>query len=241
MKSKINEINFITIQGWMYRLGLSNISEIVAYAIIYGYSQDGCSEFAGSLSYIQELLVCTRPTAIKIVKNLEEKGLIVKRQMEVSGVLFNRYIANLEVVKKFYYPENNLTGGSKNSLPQYINDNNKEKVIINNNQKEKTKPIINLSYVKEEFIPIMEEWIAYKKERRQSYTPRGLRQCYNNILTYSDGDPDVAADIILNAIGNNYQGFHPLKTNYQRTDSTQQWINKAKQAIEMARAMRGEN
>lgn len=238
MKKKITEMNYLTIQGWMYNLGLSNISEIVAYAIIYGYSQDGSSEFAGSLSYIQELLVCTRPTAIKIVKSLEDKELIIKRQMEINGVTFNRYIANIEVVKKFYYQSNCFTEGSKNSLPQY--NNNKEKVIINNNPKEDRNKGLDLSFVKAEFLPIMEEWLAYKKERKQSYTQRGVVQCYNNLLKYSNSNPELAADIIFNAIGNNYQGFHALKTGYRRPDATTEWIERAKHAVEIARQMRGE-
>lgn len=121
-----------------------------------------------------------------------------------------------------------------------INNLNKEKVIINNNPKEDRNKGLDLSFVKAEFLPIMEEWLAYKKERKQSYTQRGVVQCYNNLLKYSNSNPDLAADIIFNAIGNNYQGFHALKTGYRRPDATTEWIERAKHAVEIARQMRGE-
>ena len=55
-------------------------NELIAYALIHGFSQDGKSVFRGSLSYIQEWLNCgSRQTVIKTVKNLVEKKLVEKR------------------------------------------------------------------------------------------------------------------------------------------------------------------
>ena len=47
----VNPNNFYTVQGWMVtELGLRG-NELAAYAIIYGFSQDGASKFQGSLTY----------------------------------------------------------------------------------------------------------------------------------------------------------------------------------------------
>ena len=44
--------NYIVIQGWMInQLNLKG-NELLCYALIYGFSQDGKSEFIGSASYI---------------------------------------------------------------------------------------------------------------------------------------------------------------------------------------------
>lgn len=52
--AKIKNENFIAIQGFMVKeLGLSG-NELIAYALIYGFSQDNESEFKGSLNYVAE-------------------------------------------------------------------------------------------------------------------------------------------------------------------------------------------
>ena len=68
-------------------------STLAAYALIYGFSQDGRSEFVGSISYIQEWLMCSKRNVSYIMANLVEKGLLVKEQYKINGVKFNRYKA----------------------------------------------------------------------------------------------------------------------------------------------------
>lgn len=113
---KVKPQNYLTIQGWMLNIGCKNIQEVVAFALVYGFSQDNNSQFSGSISYIQEWLMCSRPTAIATMKSLEEKGLIKKEQYEVNGVKFNRYTA-LGGGKEILLPVKEIDGGSKESLP----------------------------------------------------------------------------------------------------------------------------
>ena len=136
--------NYLTIQGWMVsKLGLSS-NDLLTYALIYGFCQDGESEFTGSINYITKWLNCSRPTAIKTLKNLTDKELLFKSVITMNGVSFNRYKVNLEVVKKLNYPSNNddlgsketllgvvkkLNGGSKETLP-----NNTNNTILDNNK-----------------------------------------------------------------------------------------------------------
>lgn len=75
----IDDENYINVQGWMSnRLGLRG-KELMAYAIIYGFSQDGAGWYYGGRSYIADWLGCTTKTAGTILANLTEKGLIVRR------------------------------------------------------------------------------------------------------------------------------------------------------------------
>lgn len=128
--------NYLTIQGWMVsKLGLSS-NDLLTYALIYGFCQDGESEFTGSINYITKWLNCSRPTAIKTLKNLTDKELLFKSVITMNGVSFNRYKVNLEVVKKLNYPSNNDDLGSKETLPgvvKKLNGGSKETLPNNTN------------------------------------------------------------------------------------------------------------
>lgn len=89
--------NFITIQGWMVNeLGLSG-NDLICYALVYGFSQDEESEFSGSLSYVAGCLNITKQNARKVLLRLVEKGLIAKRDEEVTrGIKLCRYSAKVK-------------------------------------------------------------------------------------------------------------------------------------------------
>ena len=104
--------NFIIIQGWMVNeLNLSG-HELLTYALIYGFSQDGESEYRGSISYLCKFLNCTRKTAIKVLSNLTESNLITKREIYDNNQKFCRYKAikvpsvfsKPPIVEKLHYP-----------------------------------------------------------------------------------------------------------------------------------------
>lgn len=89
----MKEGTYITIQSWMVnKLGISG-NELICYAIIFGFSQDGSSEFQGSQGYIANCLNMTRENARKVLERLVKKNLISKREEIVSGVKFCRYSA----------------------------------------------------------------------------------------------------------------------------------------------------
>lgn len=76
-------------------------NELLAYALIYGFSQDGESEYKGSFSYLSRWLGADRATIIRVLKRLESKGLLTKRQELVAGQMVNRYVAEVpEEVRK---------------------------------------------------------------------------------------------------------------------------------------------
>ena len=99
---RIKDNNYYQISGWMVtQLGL-NGRELHVYAIIYGFTQDGETEFNGSLKYIMEWLgTSSFATVLRALNSLQEKGLITKRQVDNKGATSNFYRAVLPVpIKK---------------------------------------------------------------------------------------------------------------------------------------------
>lgn len=101
--AKIKNENFIAIQGFMVKeLGLTG-NELIAYALVYGFSQDDESEFKGSLNYVAEWLNCSRTTAFNLLNKLADDGFIKKTEKTINGVKFCNYSAtkpNDEELKK---------------------------------------------------------------------------------------------------------------------------------------------
>lgn len=135
--SKIRDENYFTVSGWMLnRLNLKGVA-LQVFSIIYGFSQDGESCFTGSLQYLSDFTNASKPTVIKALKELVEKNFLIKIENEMNGVKFNKYRANLLVVKNFNGgsqdsllggSKETLLGGSKETLPNNISLINKSHI-----------------------------------------------------------------------------------------------------------------
>lgn len=78
MIAAVKDNNFITIQGWMRtKLNLKG-NELLIYALIYGFSQDGNAKFNGSRKYIADWCGCSLDTVDRSLGSLVGKGLIAK-------------------------------------------------------------------------------------------------------------------------------------------------------------------
>ena len=74
----------------------------------------------------------------------------------------------------------------------------------------------------------LDVWLAYKKERKQAYKPRGLAVLKKKLLQMSNGNPDYAMQIVEFSMGNNYSGlFAPNNNNARSYARQQQSISKA--------------
>ena len=74
----IKDDNFIHISGWMINeLNLKG-NDLLIYAVIHGFSQDGRSDYHGGLGYLAEWTNSTKQGVLKNLKSLREKGLIIK-------------------------------------------------------------------------------------------------------------------------------------------------------------------
>ena len=113
--SKVNDDNFINIQGWMVSKLKLKGNELLIYAIIYGFSQNGENKFSGSLQYLADWTNSTKQGVMKVLKSLYEKGLIFKEERLVNGVKFCQYFVIREAIDRVYNNETEL-GGMQQSL-----------------------------------------------------------------------------------------------------------------------------
>ncbi len=68
----------------------------------------------------------------------------------------------------------------------------------------------------------LDMWLAYKKEKRQTYKPRGLEALKKKLLQLSSGNPEYAKVIVEYSMGNNYTGLFAPKNNYANSYEQQQ-------------------
>lgn len=79
--ANVKSENFINIQGWMIsELRLKN-TELLIYAIIYGFSQDGQGRFRGTLGYLMDWTQASKQTVLNALKSLADRGLIIKEEL----------------------------------------------------------------------------------------------------------------------------------------------------------------
>mgnify|MGYP002525351411 CR=1 FL=1 len=83
---------YITIQQEMRDdLGLKG-NELIVFAFINGYSQEGQGCFHGSLAHLQRVCgIASRQTAIDVLKSLMAKGLITKTENHLNGLKYVSY------------------------------------------------------------------------------------------------------------------------------------------------------
>ncbi len=219
--AEIKDENYYIVHGWIKnRLGLKGTKKDI-YAIIFGFSQDGESEFTGSVKYLAEWLDVSRPTVIKALQELTESGLLIKRIELINGVQFNRYKVSLQGVK-------NLYGGSKETLHNKdIIDNN----LNNDIKKERTTydAIVQASGFDETVKQSLYEFIKMRKLIKKPMTDRALTNLISRLKGLSRGDNEKADKILNQSIDNAWQDVYELKTDKQeagKKDKSLEWLER---------------
>lgn len=210
VESKIRDDNFYLIGGWMInRLGLKGTA-LQIFAIIYGFSQDGEGEFKGSLKYLCDFTGASRSTVIRALNDLAERGLILKVESQINGVQFNTYRAvapDTGGIKMTPPPCQNGTGGSSKMTPPP-----RVKMTPNNieidNKKDNKEDKKELPLFGTELQAAFDDWLRYKTERKDSYTPTGLNnlisEIRNNAAKHGEG---AVAALIRKCIASGWKGI----------------------------------
>ena len=217
---------YIVIQDWMISDLQLKGNELLTYALIYGFSQDGESEFKGSLKYISKFLGVSKSTAQRNLENLVNRGVIEKRVEEISGVKFNRYIAHEKaeppIVKTSTGCSQNGYGGvvkmGTNNTNIYNTNNN-----TSNNTKDKGTPAKKEPeqyFEDEELNDKFLEFLAMRKRvRKPVQTDRGMKMLLTSLHKLSGGDVELMKQIIDQSLDNEWKKFVAVKTGNDRKNN----------------------
>lgn len=151
MKFKNEE--YIVIHGWMINeLNLKG-NDLLVYALIYRYSQDGVHRFYGSLQYLADWTNSTITGIQNNLKNLLENNLISKNKLGDSNNSKCEYWVNFPIQQSYIdiqqsYNNNRINNTIKNNL--FISkDINKQEteifdktIYFENNKKSKSYKIL---------------------------------------------------------------------------------------------------
>lgn len=142
--------NYYVVQEFMVKeLKLKGLQKEI-YAIIYGFTQDNETKFCGGLNYLSEWTLSSKQAVISALRELIEKGLIIKTDRIINGINLPLYHSSkLNTIKETLIPI-------------------KESLIKNNNiNKESNTKVLPKKFVR----PSLEEIKVYCSERKNSIDP----------------------------------------------------------------------
>lgn len=80
----------------------------------------------------------------------------------------------------------------------------------------------DLSFIpehQEAWAELMKSWLAYKKDRRESYkSQQSVEECFRKLLDLSEGNCNTALQIVQQSMANNWAGLFELKTDNNGTN-----------------------
>ena len=100
------------------------------------------------------------------------------------------------------------------------------------NKPKKTE--LDMSIVAPNMVEPVEMWLAYKKEKAQSYKPTGFKTFYKKLCELSGNNPQVAMAIIEQSMQNNYAGIFPLRNNNNNNYGRETITDKIRRTVEEA-------
>ena len=92
-----------------------------------------------------------------------------------------------------------------------IYKSNKEYIKEEDTKVSKKKDELDFSIVAPEYLEIVQTWLRYKKEKKQTYKPTGFKTMYNSLVKLSNNNPETAKKIVEQSMSNNWQGLFELK------------------------------
>ena len=155
----VKENSYINIQAFMVNDLHLKGNELLIYAIIWGFSQDGVSEYTGGLQYLADWTNSTQQGVLKALKKLLEKQLLLKSERRNGIIKYCTYkVTQYEtkfngesrlnkvespIKQSLITDETKFNGAIKQSLSNNLSDNINDK--LENNIKGKQKRFVKPS------------------------------------------------------------------------------------------------
>ena len=196
---------YFTILQEMREMGLKG-NELIVFAVINGFSQNGNGSFHGSLAALQEMCgISSRHTIIDILKSLVDKGLINKTEVTLNGV---KNISYSVCAKNAQACAENAQGGVQKlhrgcaeNAHIYINDINISPTEINNKGKrfDFKNALIEIGVSPE----VAEDWMQVRKAAKATNT----ETAFNRIKHEIEKSGLSANECITIAVSRSWRGF----------------------------------
>lgn len=234
----VNRDDYIVIQGWMVtELGLKG-NDLMAYALINGFTREQNTYFTGSLQYVADWLNIERRSVTRTLKRLVEQDLLLKEETYVNGVKFCKYRAirpsegcsqNEDTIDKMSPDKNDIAIDkmSPNNIDIYtntsnnINNNtNKLNTIFNNKEKKHKNTIaqdlektVNEYTDNEELRQALREFIQMRKDLKSPIkTLNGFKRLLGTLNKLAPKAEDKIK-IVNQSLDHEWKSFYELKTN----------------------------
>ena len=151
---------FVTYSWMTNKLNLKTVERDV-FAIIYGFCQDGTSDFHGSLSYMATLTGYSRNSICTALKNLTDKRLLNKDEKITNNIKYCSYTINFDSIQA------TCTGIQATCINNKANNKEQLSTSVDN---------INKNFEKSDFIG------SAKKKKKTSLYSRCISQIDNYIV-----------------------------------------------------------
>ena len=151
----------------------------------------------------------TKEQQDKVIKLLQEDGRVSVIDNDQDGIYLDDWISFTTMEK----------------IVDYLRSVNKPK-----------KTLLDMSIVAPNMVEPVETWLAYKKEKAQSYKPTGFKTFYKKLCELSGNNPQVAMAIIEQSMQNNYAGIFPLRNNNNNNYGRETITDKIRRTVEEANA-----
>lgn len=101
-------------------------------------------------------------------------------------------------------------------IPEELTELPEDSSKIPAKKKRQSNDDFDLSFVSEDFKPIVEDWLSYKRSRKETYKSiKSVEIFHRKLVELSHGLPVIAQAIVDQSIGNNWAGIFELKQNGQ--------------------------
>ena len=213
--------DFLNIQGWMINeLNLKG-NELIIYALIYGFTKDGVSEFRGSRQYMAEWTNSSVRSVQNVVNSLVNKGMIEKNNhinkygsLETSGYKAIN-VPELSSEKSSSPLEKKVHEGSEKSSHNNI-DNNISNNIVDikekNNKKETVNSVISSYTESKDLQDALHGFVEMRNKARKPLTARAIKLSLNKLTELALDDVTKIA-IVNQSIMHNWLTFYKLQNN----------------------------
>lgn len=224
--SAVKDNNFIAIQGWMRtKLNLKG-NELLIYALIYGFSQDGNSRFKGSRKYIAEWCGCSLDTVDRSLGSLINKGLLVKySHTDDHGNRLIDYVATQPTSAAAQAPAQDPWASTTNSTPEQSQPPVVEpepKPQPKKTRKAKSFDAIIDNYTNDpKTKDLLGAWLQNRKAKRAAMTDRAIQGNIDKLDRRAQESHMSINDYLDEVVCRGWSGFFPIE-NYKSYGRPQQ-------------------